>query len=171
MAANTFKYFGEITLSETTDVSDPCYDRDVWCRITVPTIPGTYKCFGWVASDGMIEGIMVVHLDVLNKDRGVEDELGEIGVDSGMAGFFDHKPDLEKDNWKNLLTVMRRVEDEKRERVYIDTLKELNPKYGGSFFTSAGYGDGMYPVFGSHKDENGRYGRLEIVFIGEEDEE
>ena len=45
---------GHIILGNTVDVTDPCYDKDVWCRTTLhDMIPGKYKCEAVIADESM----------------------------------------------------------------------------------------------------------------------
>jgi len=76
------------------------------------------------------------------------EEIGELAVDAGLAGFFQNKPDYNDDEW-----------DEFCEK--INEHNYLITKEG--FCTESGYGDGWYPVFAA-KDENGAINALEIRF-------
>lgn len=33
------------------DITDPCYDKDVWCRITATVKAGTYECRVWMHTE------------------------------------------------------------------------------------------------------------------------
>ena len=87
------------------DITDPCYDRDVWCRMTdVKIRKGVYACIAWHHKDkGTFDngepycydviGIIGIYLDGVIPCQKEMKEIGSIGVDAGLAGFFHNKPD------------------------------------------------------------------------------
>lgn len=36
---------GSFELGNKVDITDPCYDKDAWCRITADCVPGTYTAY------------------------------------------------------------------------------------------------------------------------------
>jgi len=92
----TIDELGTIDLSGTVVVSDPCYDREVWCMMPgVKVRPGRYRVFVARQNEGRfgirIACLMAVHDDyeaaeINNWD---DDCSGSIGVDSGQCGIFD----------------------------------------------------------------------------------
>ena len=78
------------------DVTDPCYDKDVWCRMTVDIIPGVYD-YEIITSDGRCRYLSIKLEGAGNIRRGLV--VGDIGVDAGLAGFFENKPDYDNDTW------------------------------------------------------------------------
>jgi hypothetical protein len=76
------------------------------------------------------------------------EEIGEIGVDAGLAGFFNDKPDYTDDEWSE----------------FCDSIRNGNAWIRDEgFFSSSGYGDGCYPVNACRI--NGEIVALEIRFI------
>ena len=87
-------------------VSDPCYERDVWCCGTVDHCKlGTWEA-GVLKTDEGEWGTRCAVLAVRHKDTGPDfnvirsgnvrkmtckcvEQPFEVGVDSGQAGFFD----------------------------------------------------------------------------------
>ena len=141
----------------TIDITDPCYNKDVWCRINdVKIKPGKYHCVAWMGEDddwGQRCFIAAIyHTDVkgsLNQFFKKNTEcLGDIGVDAGMAGFFENKPDYNDEEWANFCNCIRDG--------HAWCVEE-------GFFTSSGIGDGCYEVY-AEKDENGDIIALEIRF-------
>lgn len=140
------------------DITDPCYSRDVLCRKNdIQIEPGKYTCIAWTQTKRkkcesevrpdtrvMIAGIYKDGIIPEQKDLV---EIGYIAVDAGLAGFFENKPDYNNEEWNDF------CEKIKTGNAWID-------KYG--FFTSSGYGDGVYPVF-TYK-QNGKITVLEIEF-------
>lgn len=46
------KTIGKLSFGPTVDITDPCYDRDVWCRMNKVSIKqGSYTCVVW-SEDG-----------------------------------------------------------------------------------------------------------------------
>lgn len=43
MNNRTEEYVGKIMLGDKVDITDPCYDKSVWCRMTVDCKPGEYE--------------------------------------------------------------------------------------------------------------------------------
>lgn len=149
-----YRYF-----TESVEVTDPCYDRDVWCRMNnVKIKPGEYKCVAWMRPDTCTYdgktyddtrvAIIGIYLDGIVPDENKMEEIGEIGVDAGLAGFFNNKPNYTDDEWSEFCDSIRGgdawIKDE-------------------GFFSHSGYGDGCYPV--SAFRINGEIVALEIRFI------
>ena len=145
------KFVGTKKFGPEIDITDPCYDRDVWCRLNnVKIKEGEYRCVVWKERtdyDYEIAKIGIYYGDIPHAEK--LEEIGEIGVDAGLAGFFNDKPDYNDEEWMKLCSA---IEDE-------DYL--INEE---GFFSSSGYGDGCYPVY-AEKDTNGEIISLEIVFM------
>lgn len=192
------------------DVTDPCYKRDVWCRLNdIAVKPGCYECcvyYGENYNEKELIGeellwdefnkgesfekfleknrsdirnrcfaIMLVHSD---KDFNVPvsldewKQIGEIGVDSGLAGFIlsDHLPPenaSDRNQWWSDF-IERTSTDEKEP--YIDEEVDDKPRYQCfhvwsdlGFFASTGYGDGCYAVYAYY--ENDTIVALRIEFL------
>lgn len=76
-------------------------------------------------------------------------EIGEIGVDAGLAGFFWNKPDFSDDEW-----------DAFCDKLDDDKVAYLDKNMG--FWCCSGYGDGIYKVY-AVKDK-GEIVALKICF-------
>lgn len=142
------RHFGE-----TIDITDPCYNRDVWCRMNdVEIVPGNYQCVIWESDEGdwgIRVGAIGIYLCGVVPSQKAMKCIGEIGVDAGLAGFFDHKPDYTDEEWSDFCDMIGRG------RAWITD---------GGFFSSSGYGDGGYDVF-AYKNSNGDITSLEIRFL------
>lgn len=143
--------YGTLDLPDNIDISDPCYDEDVWCRINRFPIPaGEYECYVLEASDDETQGWgrRIARCGIRKTDREAEyyDRKGMIGVDSGMAGFYccDNKLAFER-----ILKEQASACD-----VFLDE---------GYFVTSSGYGDGGYDVYAGY--DNGEIVDVYIEFI------
>jgi len=136
------------------DVTDPCYDRDTFCRTQVAVVPQTYEAFVTYRDE------RIATLILLPKNRCgsslVATEIATIGVDAGLAGFFEDKPDYSDEEWFDLCKEVFRDED-----------------YGMldcGFWSQSGYGDGEYPVYIAQAANTTLAQAVVIEFIPEEGE-
>jgi len=92
------KKLGIINLSGTVVVSDPCYDRDVWCmKNDVSVKAGSYQVYVTYSDEKefgtRVAALTVIHadhLEMLNKKCLTWNVISDsIGVDSGQCGIFD----------------------------------------------------------------------------------
>jgi len=144
------EYVGTIELGTKVDITDPCYDKDTWCRMTTNCEPGEYK--GYIEmSDQGDWGMRVASVSIFKGDKIWEIEemeyIGNIGVDAGLAGFFNNKPDFNDEEWYEFCD---KIEDGNAWNLY------------NGIFSSSGFGDGGYDVY-ANKDRNA----FTIVFIDE----
>lgn len=148
------EYVGTIELGTKVDITDPCYDKNVWCRMTTDCEPGTYKGYVEMSDEGDW-GMRVATISIFKGDKmwGIEEmeSIGTIGVDAGLAGFFNDKPDFNDREWTE----------------FCDKIREGDAwnLYNG-IFSSSGYGDGGYEVY-ANEERNA----FTIVFIEEEYDE
>jgi hypothetical protein len=98
MSELTLNKLGYMDLSGSAIVSDPCYDRDVWCmEKDIPTLPGRYSVYTVISDEGewgdRVASLIAVHEDYRDMDglykKPWETISDEIGVDSGQCGIFD----------------------------------------------------------------------------------
>lgn len=93
-------------------------------------------------------GVIGIYLDGVIPPQKSMKEIGVIGVDAGLAGFFMNKPDYTDEQWHDFCESIRKgdawIKDE-------------------GFFSSSGYGDGCYPVFAYTVDDE--IIALEIRFL------
>ena len=145
--------------SELVDITDPCYRKDTWCRLNgIKIKAGNYKCAIWMRPDTFTYNgkeyddtrvaIIGIYLNGIIPSETLMEEIGEIGVDAGLAGFFNNKPDYDDEQWGEFCNSIREgnawIKDE-------------------GFFSSSGYGDGFYPVYAY--EMNDEIVALEIRFI------
>lgn len=173
-------FAGELVINEgeTIDITDPCYDKNVWCRINdVKVKSGTYLCYsyidekeilGWGKRPWANEIILPEY-----KDKGVWYHLGNIGVDAGLAGYFVNKPNFTDKEWLELCKYMEYDDSGNNENFakgLWETFLVNDPllNYKG-FYTESGAGDGGYEVY-AMKDGDEIVG-LRIDFAGEIDED
>lgn len=142
------KIIGYKDFGENIDITDPCYDRDVWCRTNDLKIrAGNYECVVYLNEHSRVNTIGI-YLNGITPKKEEFSEIDEIGVDAGLAGFFNNKPDYDDDAWGE----------------FCQKIKDGNAWiFDEGFFSSSGYGDGCYGVY-AYKD-NGEITALEIRFI------
>lgn len=148
------------------DITDPCYDKGTWCRTTQELPEGEYDCWVEIVDCGKW-GKRIAKSTIIKEDCDYDDDIfwsecvAEIGVDAGLAGFFDNKPDYNDDAWSDFCDMLGGdswVVDE-------NTAAKCN-----GFFTSSGFGDGCYDVFALYNKDDKLIGYT-IEFIKEENEE
>jgi hypothetical protein len=145
-------YTGFIELSGKVVVSDPVYDRSVWCMATDITVkPGTYltyivkkhdQKFGFKAAE-----IVAIHTDWVESEKEAWEPYDCcIGVDSGQCGIFDDS--IYPANG------ISRGEFEDEDSFYGECCKlTLSDNQCGvlkslkGVISSSGYGDGSYKLF------------------------
>ena len=116
------------------DITDPCYNRDVWCRINnFPITAGVYECYTHEKNTNW--GKRVARIGIRRGTAEYYEHKGTIGVDAGLAGFFNNKPDYNDEQWDEF------VYREGNAWIVED-----------GFYSSSGYGDGVYSVYAGYKD-------------------
>ena len=158
------KTIGKKNFGPKIDATDPCYDKDIYCRVDdLEIVPGEYSCVTWMYKDTFMingkeytdkrVGIIGIYLNGIIPTQKIMEEVGNIGVDAGVAGFFENKPDYTDEQWNKLCNMMS---SDCKKSAWI--IKE-------GFFSYSGYGDGGYPLY-AHKDKkSGKYTALEIRFM------
>ena len=154
----------ELTLKEraiieftkgTVDITDPCYDNDVWCRNNNLSIePGGWMAINWVA-DGRTFCLELFNLNYLEDYNTMDqqaNEIGKIGVDAGMVGVFENKPNYNEEEWFALC-------DATHHGKLTSNKKEMKCK---GVICCSGYGDGYYSVYGFKNENKYTYLRLEF---------
>lgn len=137
------------------DITDPCYDRKVWCRINdVEIEKGEYGCYYELSDDDRVAMICIEKVGEMCLDQKWE-RYGSIGVDAGLAGFFEDKPDYSDEEWYKVCDKIFAEEKDSGLDVHL---------WENGFFSSSGYGDGDYDVF-CNKNREGKIVGLKIVFL------
>lgn len=138
----TEQVYGVIELPDKIDITDPCYNKDVWCRINnFPIEAGTYECYTIEADNEETGGwgSRIARIGIRKGKANHYERKGSIGVDAGLAGFFIDKPDYNDEEWYKICDSINGKD------VFLSK---------DSFFSSSGYGDGSYDVHVGYKDRN-----------------
>lgn len=151
------KTIGSMYIDGAVDVTDPCYDRDEWCRMNeVKVKPGEYTCAVWhekvkeTQSTYNVVGVIGIYLNGFIPPQRSMEPIGEIGVDAGLAGFFMNKPDFNDDEWNKFCNTL----DFDKDDTWLNDL---------GFYSVSGHGDGGYNVYANKV--NGEITALEIRFL------
>lgn len=163
----TKKHFGLLYVSDgdTITVTDPCYNRDVWCRMNdIKAKPGKYDCIAWYHTETYeYEGEkqnctyvarIGIYLNGFIPPQKELKEMGEIGVDAGLCGIFIDKPDYSDEQWGAMIGIIP----------YFDAIILKGEVDTVGFVSPSGYGVGAYPVC-AYRDEKGEIIAIEVVFI------
>lgn len=151
-------HYGEMYFGKVIDVTDLRYNRDDRGRTSVDVVPGAYDCYASHTEEGRVAEIFIKRKDSHNvRTR----KIGTIGVDAGLAGFFNNKKDYTDSDVDELCNKMSDLDKVDGSYTYF-----LND----GFFSSSGLGDGEYAVFANY-DENEEIVGLKIVFIYDEDKD
>lgn len=159
----TFKV-GTFTLGSEVDITDPCYDRNSRGGMITACKPGEYTGYADISDEGEW-GKRVARLSIYLNDEICHDlalyPIGDIGVDAGLAGFFNNKPNYRGDDWMRFLYesgVFKNKHEYNYDRDYYCISKGI--------FSESGFGDGCYDVLA-----NVERSAFQIVFIDEDEEE
>lgn len=161
---------GTFTVSTgTVTVTDPCYKPGTWCTAVVKNVvKGPWKAEvnvinagGW----GNRVSSLIVRAVGSNRDTQVVQTArlpNDIGVDAGVCGVFEDKPDYTGD-WSNVCDEMRDG--------YGGIASKHNAFRCEGAWSSSGYGDGGYDAYvGYNKD--GEVVQIEIDYhVVNEDED
>jgi len=158
-------------------LSDPCYERGIWCQGFVPKV----KNGRWVAEvefiGNRVSRLMAKHENAydVRYSNDVEHNGQELdfngGVDSGQFGYFDSDEYENNESVKDIETNLEGFDDcSKFYQVCCDkTLsKDSWGVLPGGVVSSTGYGDGSYITYGQKNGDN-EYVAFTTIFI-EEDE-
>lgn len=153
MGKRVFEKIGVMDFHGSVDITDPCYNRDVWCRMNdVKIKEGEYSCMVSYKEDSYFGctrvGTIGIFLNGIVPNKGSMKKIGEIGVDAGVAGFFHNKPDYSRDEWMNF------CDGKPGDKAW---MRE------DGFYSESGYGDGGYSVYAY--EQEGEIVALEIRFI------
>mgnify|MGYP005791037605 FL=1 len=130
------------------DITDPGYDKDVWCRLERPIFAGEYNCFIGKGKYNIIYALILLSKDIDLDDKRLNvTEDGIIGVDSGTAGFFVNKPDYSDEEWSNVCKYLFGNQEDTRQNKNFWLTDERTPLKCQSFFSFSGMGDGEYGLY------------------------
>lgn len=151
------KRIGTIKLDKDVCVTDPCYNRDVWCMTQLNNVkPGLWAVYAsidkidtWGKRTYILE---LSHCDFVNKE--IEElnwtECAVLGVDSGQMSVFDDAYYRRKNGSEADFEA-----DKSCEEKFYDTCCNLSQDYVGIYSVddiavgvvcSSGCGDGSYPL-------------------------
>lgn len=155
---DNLEYVGEMVFDNNIDISDPCYSRNGCGNIIDYKIKeGKYGCYIKYGKPEEWEENRIAEIAIIKKGYGgtkdmVWNKADAIGVDSGLAGFFNHKNEYSNEEWSD----------------FCDRLCNREGKwwvnFDNGFFSESGWGDGGYYVYES-RNNNNEVIALKIAFI------
>lgn len=163
---------GEIELDDVVSISDPCYDRNVWCRTTLKHVKTgnwfVYACIDTLNAWG--KRCYILELSHESTKAFCEKQwikYGEVGVDSGTMSVFNDR------YYRRINGSIEDFEsDQNAKEIFLEQCYQLADKYVGVFnvdgkavgvVCSSGVGDGIYPLY-VHLDEFAQYDAIKISF-------
>lgn len=148
------KFMGYITLKEGVPlvVTDP--DSCPVNHVEIGGfLPGEWEC-EVTLDEGRVVSSCISAKDAWDDLDGAPEYVGSIGIDSGLAGFYQNKPDYEDDAWSDFCDRFYRTEAETGLSAMLDDT---------GFTTTSGLGDGWYPVY-IRQNKSGHAVVVEIIF-------
>lgn len=150
-------HIGTINLSRNVCVTDPCYNRDVWCMTQLDNVkPGLWDVY--TATDEIDcwgERTYILELnhcdltrEMIKEQRWIE--RASLGVDSGQMSVFDDEYYRRKNGSEAEFEA-----DKLYSKRFYDACCTLSRNYGGIYYIdnkavgvvcSSGCGDGSYPL-------------------------
>lgn len=135
---------------------DPCYDNDSALCDKLKALCGVWEVKINVNKEGRVTSLVAIHESVKNVKFN-DDDWFHCGVDAGLFGFFDNKPDYTENEWNDILNS-----------------EILNSNFGvatednvfkcNGVWSSTGYGDGLYPLYYLEDSDKAAYA-LKIKYI------
>lgn len=156
-------YVGMMEFHDRIDISDPCYSRNGYGNIIDYKIKeGKYGCYIKYGKPEEDEENRIAEIAIIKRGYGGTkninwNKVNAIGVDSGLAGFFNHKIEYSNEEWNDFCDRLC----DKEEKWWVN--------FDNGFLSESGWGDGGYYVYESRNNDN-EVIALKIVFI-EYDEE
>lgn len=162
-------YLGEITLGKHVHISDPCYDRSVWCRVQLENmVPGAYRVYT-IHNDDDNRVHMLLLLNAEKYDPWqffVRWKMGgNVSVDSGQMGVFDdsiYPKEEETGEFDDVTTFYGKCCHATLSNQQEDLID------GAGAVTSSGWGDGTYSFF---TNDTVRKNAILIDYLSETDGE
>jgi hypothetical protein len=162
---------------DTLRVSDPCYDKSVWCTVTLKALTGTYHS---ILSHGELDqwgdrvaSLTIIHESLLKNLGELEAQAkndalfqyvrGNAGVDAGLCGFFDDSRypggGIEEDHAQGWNGICDELHSRKGDE------SKYMPWQDQGIFTSSGMGDGGYNVYADSPCDLKPVTAAKVVFI------
>lgn len=153
-----FTHIFSVSKDDILYVTDPCYDDGTWCQFKTKVKPGVYNIY-YSVRNYRVAAIKITHSALVAEERTDKNVecFHDIGVDSGLCGFFVNKPNYTEDQWINICNNLNPY-GYTLEGTIVDSPYKCN-----GVVASSGYGDGCYTV--KFKKKNDEIYSLELRFI------
>ena len=150
-------------------VTDPCYEKDVWCvGVIEDALPGKWNAEIEISDEGSwgrrVASLIVRH-EQFPEAKCTTQTGFDIGVDSGQAGFFDDSkyPEGSTGEFGETDTMYGQICEK--------TLADQIGGVGYGVASSTGYGDGSYDCLIAYDPDGKNVVAAKLIFITDEDEE
>lgn len=83
------EFVGKFELGNKVDITDPCYNKGVWCRMTTDCKPGTWYGYATISDEGEWGdrvATLCIYLDDRKDPEPDWELIGDIGVDAEWPG-------------------------------------------------------------------------------------
>ena len=144
------RVMGKHHFNGTVDIADPGIIDDMYYETTVEVVDSDYVCIVWEDKCNIPRAIGIYAKGLIPKRKNMTESC-YVGIDAGLAGFFEKKPEFS--DFKGFSKFWKDVES-----------KETAWKGYKGFFCKSGGVIGEYPVYGM-KNNKGKYVALEIHFF------
>lgn len=113
----------------------------------------------------LYKDVRVAQLVIVSKDNACSEEqnVGSIGVDGGIAGFFDKESYSTDEDWQEMISTLLFGADWKASRNAVLVPNGASQNTG--VVSSAGYGDGTYDLFVGRT--KGKVSQVRLDFISD----
>ena len=141
-------------------VTDPCYNEEEWYRLNdLKIVPGNYQVNVYTdPSEGgsFILQIVLTDESVIDAFESADQNINRswrvlnwsIGVDAGICGFFQNKPDFSDVEWIKFCNAISWSDDGYMWNGDLPSEK--------GYFCNSGYGDGVYTVHAIRRPVRGK---------------
>lgn len=172
-------FIGELKVENEVLVTDPCYEKDIWCSARVSMPKANYLCYA-EKYKGRISSLYMIDENYEGSKILIDEckPIAECGVDSGQLGFFipdKYQKKIDKKEFNKFTKRKFPYSDWKRKYNKEDSDKDsfyrcccnvtLSKSSAGVIkdvgcLSSSGYGDGCYNVYYTYNDKKEKIGLL-----------
>ncbi len=164
-------FIGELKVENEVLVTDPCYEKDIWCSARVSMPKANYLCYA-EKRKGLVASLYMINENYHGFRIYVEEPIASCGVDSGQLGFFlpdKYQKRVDKKEFNRFTKRKFPYADWKRKYDEKDSSLDnfykcccnvtLSNSRAGVIkdvgcLSSSGYGDGCYNVYYAYSGED-----------------
>lgn len=161
-------FLGHIELGNDAIISDPCYDTDVWCMMTLRNLRfGKWFVESYQADDSWDGHILLLTAEKYKLGVVPKQRIGFGGIDSGQAGVYNsseyHNNHFIPVYKHNGITNPLETDDWYGYACHISNGGVPAKIVGNGVTSESGYGDGTYDIL-IDRNTKGEVIRIALVF-------